>query len=106
MADMVDVEMMEYMRHMPDDRRPGFQMAWRAQKKDKTTAMLLSLLWLFGIAGIGRMYAGDIGLGVALLLVGPFTCYIWPLVDTFLVGGAVENHNRNILAQLKMTYPV
>ncbi len=105
MADMVDVEMMDYLRHVREDLRPSFQMAWRAQKKDKTTAVLLSLLWLFGFAGIGRMYAGDIGLGVALLLLGPFTCYIWPLVDTFLVGNSVETYNRGVLAQLRITYP-
>jgi len=106
MADMVDVEMMDYMRKLPDDRRPVFQMAWHAQKKDSSTALLLSLAFLIGPAGIGRMYAGDIGLGIALLLLGPFTCYIWPLIDTFLVSEAVSQHNRLVLAGLKLTYPV
>ena len=105
MADMADVEMINYLQRLPEHQRASFQMAWRTQKKDSGTAMLLSLLFLFGICGIGRMYAGDIGLGIALFIIGPCTCGIWPLVDVFMVGNAVTNHNRNLLMQLKATYP-
>ena len=106
MADMYDVEVMSYLQKLPQDQRVIFEMSWRAQRKDSTTALLLSLLWLFtGLAGIGRIYIGDIGMGLALLFIGPLTCYIWPLIDTFLIGGAVTNHNHRILMQLKASYP-
>jgi TM2 domain-containing membrane protein YozV len=56
--------------------------------KSKTIAGLLQLLSLIGIGGIGRFYMGDIGMGVAQLLVGWFTCgigLIWSIVDAILI---------------------
>lgn len=57
--------------------------------KSKTVAGLLQLLGLFGIAGIGRIYAGHTGLGVAQLLVGWVTCgvgaVIWGVIDAVLI---------------------
>jgi TM2 domain-containing membrane protein YozV len=56
--------------------------------KSKTVAGLLQLLSLIGIGGIGRFYIGDIGVGVAQLLVGWFTCgigLIWSIVDAVLI---------------------
>jgi TM2 domain-containing membrane protein YozV len=56
--------------------------------KSKTVAGLLQLLSLIGIGGIGRIYIGDIGVGVAQLLVGWFTCgigLIWSIVDAVLI---------------------
>jgi TM2 domain-containing membrane protein YozV len=57
--------------------------------KSKTVAGLLQLLGLLGIAGIGRIYLGHTGLGVAQLLVGFVTCglgaVIWGVVDALLI---------------------
>jgi len=56
--------------------------------KSKTIAGLLQLLSLAGIGGIGRFYIGDIGMGVAQLLVGWLTCgvgLIWSIVDAILI---------------------
>jgi TM2 domain-containing membrane protein YozV len=57
--------------------------------KSKTIAGLLQLLGLFGIAGMGRIYIGDTGLGIAQLLVGWFTCgigaVIWGVIDALLI---------------------
>ncbi|OBG27247.1 TM2 domain-containing protein [Mycobacterium sp. 852002-51057_SCH5723018] len=56
--------------------------------KSKTVAGLLQLLSLIGIGGIGRFYIGDIGIGVAQLLLGWFTCglgLIWSIVDAILI---------------------
>ena len=57
--------------------------------KSKTVAGLLQLLGLIGIVGIGRIYLGDTGLGVAQLLVGIATCglgaLIWGIVDAVLI---------------------
>lgn len=52
-------------------------------------AGLLQLLGLFGIAGIGRIYLGHTGLGIAQLLVGWVTCglgaVIWGVIDALLI---------------------
>jgi TM2 domain-containing membrane protein YozV len=57
--------------------------------KSKTVAGLLQLLGLISIAGIGRIYLGYIGLGIAQLLVGLATCglgaAIWGIVDAVLI---------------------
>ncbi len=57
--------------------------------KSKTIAGLLQLLGLFGIAGIGRIYMGHTGLGVAQLLVGWLTCglgaVVWGVIDAVLI---------------------
>jgi hypothetical protein len=56
--------------------------------KSRTVASVLG--FFFGGLGIDRFYLGNIGLGVAKLLVGWLTLGIWPLVDwiIILVGSA------------------
>lgn len=57
--------------------------------KSKVVAGLLQLLGLFGFVGIGRIYLGQVGLGVAQLIVGVVTCTIgaivWGIVDAILI---------------------
>lgn len=57
--------------------------------KSKLAAGLLQLIGLFGVVGIGRMYLGQTGLGVAQLIVGLVTCgtgaLIWGLIDAVLI---------------------
>ncbi|WP_231584576.1 TM2 domain-containing protein [Mycobacterium haemophilum] len=57
--------------------------------KSKIVAGLLQLLGFIGIVGIGRIYLGYTGLGIAQLLVGIFTCglgaVIWGIVDALLI---------------------
>ncbi|SOJ55028.1 hypothetical protein MSIMFB_02518 [Mycobacterium simulans] len=57
--------------------------------KSKTIAGLLQLLGLIGIVGIGRIYIGHTGLGIAQLLVGWLTCgvgaVIWGIIDALLI---------------------
>ena len=57
--------------------------------KSKVVAGLLQLIGLFGVVGIGRIYLGYIGLGVAQLCVGIVTCglgaVVWGVVDAVLL---------------------
>ncbi len=57
--------------------------------KSKVVAGLLQLLGLVGIVGIGRIYLGYTGLGVAQLIVGLATCgvgaIIWGIIDAVLI---------------------
>ena len=57
--------------------------------KSKTVAGLLQLLGLFGVVGIGRIYLGYTGLGVAQLIVGIVTCFVgaivWGIIDAVLI---------------------
>ena len=47
-----------------------------------TTTVLLSVF--LGGLGIDRFYIGDVGLGIAKLLLGWLTLGIWPLIDIFV----------------------
>jgi len=57
--------------------------------KSKVVAGLLQLLGLFGLVGIGRIYLGYTGLGIAQLVVGLITCgigaVIWGIIDAVLL---------------------
>ncbi len=53
-------------------------------EKSKLAAGLLNIF----IAGVGRMYMGQVGLGVAQLLVAIFTCglgALWSLIDGIVI---------------------
>lgn len=51
--------------------------------KSRTVASILG--FFLGGLGVHRFYLGNIGLGVALIFVGPFTGYIWNLIDWIIV---------------------
>ncbi|BBY15622.1 hypothetical protein MLIT_12140 [Mycolicibacterium litorale] len=57
--------------------------------KSKFVAGLLQLVGLVGLVGIGRIYLGQTGLGVAQLVVGLVTCgigaVIWGIIDAILI---------------------
>jgi TM2 domain-containing membrane protein YozV len=57
--------------------------------KSKVVAGLLQLLGLVGLVGIGRIYLGYTGLGVAQLVVGVITCglgaVVWGIIDAILI---------------------
>jgi TM2 domain-containing membrane protein YozV len=57
--------------------------------KSKVVAGLLQLLGLLGLVGIGRIYMGYTGLGIAQLVVGLITCgigaVVWGIIDAVLI---------------------
>lgn len=58
-------------------------------EKSKMVAGLLQLIGLFGLVGIGRIYLGYTGLGIAQLVVGLVTCgigaVVWGIIDAVLI---------------------
>ena len=69
------------------------------QTKSPIVTLLLSIF--LGGLGVDRFYIGDIGLGVAKLLLGWLTLGIWPLIDMFCAFGAAKKKNlQNILAAI------
>jgi TM2 domain-containing membrane protein YozV len=57
--------------------------------KSKVVGGLLQLIGLFGLVGIGRIYLGYTGLGIAQLVVGIVTCgigaVVWGIIDAILI---------------------
>ena len=63
--------------------------------KSRTVASLLS--FFLGGIGIDRFYLGNIGMGIAKLLLGWLTLGIWPLID-FIIVVSGNAHDGNGLA--------
>lgn len=58
--------------------------------KSRTVAVLLG--FFLGGLGVDRFYLGNIGLGVAKLLVGWLTFGLWPLIDWIIIlAGAAHD---------------
>lgn len=57
--------------------------------KSKVVAGLLQLLGVFGLVGVGRIYTGQTGLGIAQLVIGLLTCgigaVIWGVIDAVVI---------------------
>ena len=72
----------------PEDRDtwiPASQVPGLVSDKSYVVALVLSILGIFGVAGIDRLYLGYTGLGIAkLLTLGG--CGIWTLVDLILIA--------------------
>jgi TM2 domain/Protein of unknown function (DUF2510) len=65
--------------------------------KSRTVAVILG--FFLGGLGIDRFYLGNIGMGVAKLLVGWLTLGIWPLIDwiIILVGSAHDGEGLPVV---------
>lgn len=93
---------LQHAQLVPDTHRASFQMAYLSQRKDRTTALLLSVF--LGHFGVDRFYIGQTGLGVAkLLTVGG--CGVWTIVDWFLIMGATDACNREAFQKIATVYP-
>lgn len=67
--------------------------------KKPTTTLILSIF--FGGLGVDRFYIGDVGLGIAKLLLGWLTCGLWTLIDIFLCyKKAKEKNLTSIMSML------
>ncbi len=67
------------------------------QIKSPTTALILSVF--LGTIGADRFYIGQIGLGVAKLLLSWLTFGIWTVIDWFLIMGATKKANLEAINQ-------
>lgn len=104
MADVGAAELMQVQQGMTDQQKVMFITQYGSEKKDRTVALILSLL--VGVLGVDRFYVGDIGLGVLKLLTFG-VCGILAIIDWFLIMGRADEFNRNkareIAAAIKAT---
>jgi TM2 domain-containing membrane protein YozV len=102
MADPVAFLALRQAQQLPEQRRAEYQLAYVSQRKDRTTALVLSLF--LGHFGVDRFYLDQTGLGIAKLITFG-GCGLWTIIDWFLIMGAVDAWNRKLLLQLEMIYP-
>jgi hypothetical protein len=68
---------------------PGYRLAGTSPKS-RTVATILG--FVLGGIGVDRFYLGNIGMGVAKLLLGWLTLGIWPLIDwIIIIAGAAHD---------------
>jgi len=104
MAELTPMEVQTMTKDLTPEQKMLFSSQLAASTKDRSTALILSVL--LGTMGVDRFYAGDIGLGLLkLFTVG--VCGIMWLVDLFMIRGRVDELNRrkaqDILDSIKMT---
>lgn len=101
MPDVADSIALQCANSLPDDRKAAFEKAYQVRRKDRTTALVLSLF--LGLLGIDRFYLGHTGLGL-LKLVTFGGLFVWSIVDLFLIMGATDKHNLSLLLELQVAY--
>ena len=89
------------VQNLAEESEQMFAMAYRSQRKDETTILLLTLIGIIGIAGIQRFVLGHIGLGVLFLLTGGL-CLIGTIVDAVNHKKLASEHNVKIASQIAM----
>ena len=104
MADQAEFLAYRIMSSLPEVRRGEFMAAFMAQRKDRNTALLLSLFG--GLFGIDRFYLGQTGLAVCKLLFCWATCGIWKIIDWFFIMDATDRYNLQVLSNLQSYYGV
>jgi TM2 domain-containing membrane protein YozV len=100
MAELGAVELAQMTQGLTDAQKMIFQTQYASERKDRGTAVILSLFWY------DRFWLGDLGLGILkLLTLG--ACGIWWLIDIFTAGSRSDDYNRRkaqeIIASLKVT---
>ena len=104
MPEVSVAELAAYQEGMSDQQKVMFLTQYSSDKKDRTIAIVLSIL--LGYLGIDRFYAGDIGLGILKLVTGGLLGIMY-IVDWFLIMARIDEHNRfkaqEIAATIKAT---
>jgi TM2 domain-containing membrane protein YozV len=91
MAEVGAAEVMQFQQGMTDQQKMIFASQYNSERKDRTTALILSIL--LGALGVDRFYVGDTGIGILkLLTLG--VCGIFALIDWFLIMGRADDYNR------------
>jgi TM2 domain-containing membrane protein YozV len=83
----------ELTKEMTESEQQQFLMLYNGKRKDQQTMLLLCLIGLVGAAGIHRLVAGDIALGILFLLTGGF-CLIGTIIDAININGFTYEYNR------------
>ncbi len=87
------------VQNIPDESGQMFAMAYRSQRKDETTILILTLIGLVLIAGIQRFVLGHIGMGILYLLTAGL-CLIGTIVDAVNHKKLASEYNVKIAHQI------
>lgn len=84
---------------MTDAQRMMFLSEFNSRRKNRTTALLLTLF--LGGFGAHRFYLGQVWLGVLYVVFSlTFIPLVVSFIELFLIGGRVDRHNERIAASV------
>jgi TM2 domain-containing membrane protein YozV len=100
MPEVTSAELAVLMQDMSEQQKMLFMSQYNSEKKDRTTALILSVL--LGAFGVDRFYVGDTLFGILKLITGG-ACLIWYVIDWFLIMGRVDEYNRRKAQEIAAT---
>lgn len=83
----------EIMSELSSTQQQQFLVIYSGRRKDQQTMLLLCLIGLLGVAGIHRLVAGDIVLGILYLITAGF-CFIGTIIDAVNIRSITYEFNR------------
>ncbi|MCF8267514.1 MAG: TM2 domain-containing protein [Ignavibacteriales bacterium] len=87
------------IKDMDDEKAQLFANAYRANRKDPQTILLLTLVGFLGIAGIQRFVVDQIGLGILYVLTGGI-CFIGTIIDLINYKNIAYEYNEKQAQQI------
>lgn len=88
-------EQLHVARHfqgLTDEQVAQFAVAYRMRRRDPQHVLLAALVGFFGVAGLHRLWMGDVVMGIAYLLTGGF-CAIGTIVDLVRYRDLADAYN-------------
>lgn len=85
----------QLMDQMPEEKVGIFARIYKARRRDPVLMLILALIGLFGVAGIHRFFAGQIGMGLLYVFTAGL-CFIGTVVDMINYKNFAFEYNRKI----------
>lgn len=85
-----------------EENSQQFAMAYRAQRKDETTVLLLTLVGFIAIAGVQRFFLAQIGMGFLYLLTAGL-CFIGTIIDVVNHKKLTYEHNAKTANEISLS---
>jgi TM2 domain-containing membrane protein YozV len=86
------------MQSMTEDEQENFLFIYKSKRKEKTLMLILTLAGFLGVAGIHRLFTGDIILGVLYFFTAGL-CFIGTIVDLINIGNITLKYNLSQAAE-------
>ncbi len=81
-----------------------FAAAYRSQRRDQTTVLILTILGFVVVAGVQRFYLGQIGMGLLFLFTAGL-CLVGTIIDLINHKKLTTEYNSKIAHEIRASMP-
>jgi len=85
-----------FMERIEESRHDTFLTIYREKRRDNQHILLLTLVGFFPIAGLQRIYVGQIGMGILYILTGGL-CLIGTIIDLINYKELAKDYNVQMM---------